>query len=182
MLFKDAALYTRVEDDGSANKWYAIHVRPRCEFSIAHILHNKGYRPFVPQYENERQWSDRTVRVGLPLFPGYIFCQFDVNTRMPILTTPGVLGLVGAGKVPVPLAADEIEAVRRAVESGGAVRPHPYIATGTRVRIEQGPLAGLNGIVKENWNRSLVVSIDLIQQSILIDLDHVLPLHAQVAE
>jgi len=64
--------------------WYAIQVRPRAEFSTANILLSKGLEPYVPQYRATRQWSDRQVKVDLPLFPGYVFCRFDATIQLPI--------------------------------------------------------------------------------------------------
>jgi transcription antitermination factor NusG len=165
-----------MEDDSQETNWYAIQVRTRFEFSTAAILRNKGYWPFVPQYKSQRQWSDRRVELELPLFPGYIFCEFNVKVRMPILTTAGVVRIVGTGKMPLALEVYDIEAVRRVVQSGYRVRPHPFVAMGSRVRIEEGPLAGLKGIVQGKRNRRLILSIELIQQSIVIDMNHVLPL------
>src|SRR5947208_2379774 len=98
--------------------WFAIQVRSRSEFSIAKVLHNKGFEEFVPRYQTKCQWSDRTVTVELPLFPTYIFCRFDPSARLPILITDGVLRIVGVGKTPLPVAESEIEAVQRAVRSG----------------------------------------------------------------
>jgi hypothetical protein len=78
-----------MEPNDCAMNWYEIHVRPRSEFLTAGALRNKGYEPLLPRYLSKRRWSDRKVELELPLFPGYIFCKFDVKVRMPILTTPG---------------------------------------------------------------------------------------------
>jgi transcription antitermination factor NusG len=83
-----------------------------------------------------------------PLFPGYLFCRFDVTDRlMPILTTPGVIGIVGAGKTPVPIDDEEIEAIRAILRSGLAARPWPFLQVGSKVYIERGPLTGMEGII-----------------------------------
>lgn len=150
--------------------WYAIQVRPRREFYTATLLQYKGYNPFVPRYESRRQWSDRIARLELPLFPGYIFCKFDVKFKMPIITTTGVIKIVGKNKMPLPISVEEIEAVCRITEFGYRAEPHPFPAIGTRVRIGGGPLAGIEGIVKEYRNRQLVVSISLIQQCMSVKL------------
>src|SRR5438309_1885473 len=83
--------------------WFAIHIRGRYEKSTAAILHDKGYEWFLPLYKCRRRWSDRSKELELPLFPGYLFCRFDLNDRLPILTTPGVLQIVGIGKTPIPV-------------------------------------------------------------------------------
>src|SRR5664280_1383666 len=95
--------------------WYALRIQSRLGSLASTTLRGKGYQEFFPLYRSRRRWSDRTKELELPLFPGYSFCQFDVNDRLPILTTPGVIGIVGAGKIPCLLytsdAADEEDRV-----------------------------------------------------------------------
>jgi transcription antitermination factor NusG len=181
VLLRDMPANPVPEPDSQQADWYAIQVRSRHEFSTAAILYNKGYRPFVPQYRSQRRWSDRRVELELPLFPGYIFCEFNVKARMPILTTAGVLRIVGTGKMPLPVEVHHIEAVRRVMQSGYRAKPYPFVAVGSRVRIEEGPLSGLEGIVQGNRNQLLILSIEMIQQSILVDLNHVIPLKTMIS-
>jgi transcription antitermination factor NusG len=150
--------------------WYGIQVRPRWELSAAKILRSKGFEPFVPQYRSRRVWSDRKVELDFPLFPGYIFCQFEAAARLPILTTAGVIRVVGTSKEPLPIEASEIEAVQQIVQSGFKAEPHPFIPVGSKVKMQSGPLAGLEGIVHGYKNRQLILSIGLIQRSVAVDL------------
>src|SRR5438876_2799562 len=83
-------------------KWYALQVRPRFEKVVALHLQHKGYEEYLPVYRSRRRWSDRIQEVEFPLFPGYIFCKFDVRQRLPILVIPGVMSVVGIGKSPTP--------------------------------------------------------------------------------
>jgi transcription antitermination factor NusG len=126
---------------GENLSWYAIHVQSKFEQLAATTLRGKGYQEFLPLYRARRRWSDRVKQLDLPLFPGYFFCRFDVCRRLPILTTPGVVSIVGAGKTPVPVPDDEIAAVQAVVRSGLAALPWPYLTVGSRVWIERGPLA-----------------------------------------
>jgi transcription termination/antitermination protein NusG len=151
--------------------WYAIQVRPRSELAAAKSLQNKGFHQFVPRYKSKRKWSDRTVELELPLFPGYIFCRFNPQVQMPILATAGVIRIVGNRKMPLPIEIEEIEAVLQVIQSRYKVEPHPFVAIGTRVLIQSGPLAGLEGIVNGYKNRCLILSIGLIKRSIAIQLD-----------
>jgi transcription antitermination factor NusG len=152
-------------------RWYAIQVRSRFEFVTANILDSKGFELFVPKYRSKRQWSDRNVELELPLFPGYIFCRFDARACIPIITTAGVVRIVGTRKTPLPLETHEIEAVQRVVQLGTKAKPHPFTPVGSRVQIQGGPLAGLEGIVTGHKNRRLVLSIALVQQSISIEVE-----------
>jgi len=155
-----------------SDHWYALHVRPRFEKNVQTHLEEKGYEVFFPTYSVTRQWSDRVKSLQFPLFPGYVFCRFSVNARLPILVTPGVNQVVGAGKTPVTVDDNELETIRRVMESGVAAQPWPYLKVGETVRIETGPLEGLLGIVTriKNSNR-LVVSVSLLMRSVSVELD-----------
>ena len=116
--------------------WFALQVRTRWEQSTAKILSGKGYEILLPTYEMERRLGGHTRMVKLPLFPGYVFCRFDVLKRLPILVSPGVISVVSRGKIPVPLEHYEITAIQTLVTSGVQAEPWPYIEIGERVRVE----------------------------------------------
>jgi transcription antitermination factor NusG len=102
-----------------------------------------------------------------------VFCRLDVRERlMPLLTTPGVISIVGVGKTPLSIADNEIEAVRAILRSGLATQPWPFLAVGSGVYIEAGPLAGLEGIVS-NTDKvcRLIVSVSLLQRSVAVEID-----------
>lgn len=153
-------------------QWYALRVRPRHEKVVDAILGNKGYERFLPLYKCLRRRSDRYKEIEFPLFSGYIFCQFDVIGRMPILTTPGVIGIVGVGRVPAPIATRELDAIGRMIAAQAAVEPWPYLQCGQSVAITSGPLRGIAGILLRTGSRSrLVVSVTLLQRSVAVEVD-----------
>lgn len=80
--------------------------------------------------------------------------------------------MVSFGGTPAPVSDGEIAAIRKAVQSGLEVGPWPYLHVGHRVRIEDGPLAGVEGILVEiKSRRKLVVSVTLLQRSVAVELD-----------
>ncbi len=127
--------------------WFALQIRSRYEKIAATLLCSKGYELFLPAYKSRRRWSDRIKELEVPLFPGYLFCRFDPLDRLPILVTPGVIQVVGTGKSPVPVDDAEIAALQTAVQSGLPRQPWPFLQIGQRVRVECGPLCGLEGIL-----------------------------------
>jgi transcription antitermination factor NusG len=153
--------------------WYALRIKSRHEKIVASALFGKGYEVFLPLYRDRRRWSDRMKELELPLFPGYLFCRFDVMKRLPILTTPGIVQLVGVGKTPLPVDDAEITAIQSIVISRLNAQPWPYLQVGQRVRIEQGPLTGLEGIlIALKKTHRLVVSVTLLQRSVAVEVDH----------
>jgi transcription antitermination factor NusG len=152
--------------------WYALHVRPRYEKQISQTLKSKGFEEFLPIYSSRRRWSDRWKTVEFPLFPGYMFCRLNEEIRLPILTIPGVIRIVGVGGKWISVSEQEIQAVQKIVESGLAAEPWPYLKTGQHVLITEGKLAGLEGIfLKKKGVHRLVISIGLLQRSVAVEID-----------
>ena len=166
-------------DHSDRNNWYAVRVRSQHEDQVSRHLRVRGLEAFLPLYTRKQRWSDRFKEIDFPLFPGYVFCRFDPDNRLPVLTVPGVVQLVGTGKTPVPIDAAEIEAIQTAVTSGAMRHPCEYLEIGQRVRIEHGPLCGVEGILLgSRGHRRLVLSISLLQRSVEVQVheDWVRPL------
>jgi transcription antitermination factor NusG len=152
--------------------WFALQVRMRHETIVTDHLTGKGYEWFLPLYKCRKRWSDRVKETELPLFPGYLFCRFNPQNRLPILKTPGVTQIVGYNHTPVAVDENEIEAIRALVASGVPNFPCAYMEVGSRVRIESGALRGIEGILTElKGKRRLVLSVTLLQRSVAVEID-----------
>jgi transcription termination/antitermination protein NusG len=152
--------------------WYALHVRPRAERMVSQMLGDKGYEPFLPTYVSRRRWSDRVKELDMPLFPGYLFCRVTPSSAGRIVTTQGVIRIVGAPGAPMPVDDDEIDALRTVVESRLHLEPWPYLRVGQRVRIDAGPLCGLHGVlIRISDQQRFVVSVSLLQRSVSVEVD-----------
>jgi transcription antitermination factor NusG len=154
-------------------QWYALRVQSRLAGLVSATLRSKGFEEFLPLYRSRRRWSDRIKYLDAALFPGYLFCRLDPMDRsVPVLTTPGVIGIVGAGKTPVPISEEEIEAVRTVLRSGLAAQPWPFLTVGCKVCIERGPLTGIEGLILETDKPDrLLVSVNLLQRSVAVEID-----------
>jgi transcription termination/antitermination protein NusG len=153
------------------SKWYALRVRPNWEKVVGRSLRGKGYEEFVPVYCSRMRVAGTWRDVELPLFQGYVFCQLDVQRRLPVLQTPGVQQIVGFGGTPMAIEEREIESVRRIVTSNSLFRPFPFYCVGQEVRVVRGPLAGVEGVVIHSKKPSFVVSVTLLQRSVEVELD-----------
>jgi transcription antitermination factor NusG len=153
-------------------RWFALRVRSQHEARVAAALQSKGYEELLPLYQVRRRWSDRFKEIYRPLFPGYVFCRFDVNQRLPILVTPGVMLIVGSGKIPLPVDDNEIIALQSIVKSGLRAQPWPFLQVGQQVRIDQGSLEGVEGIlIGMKGPHRLVISVTLLQRSVAVEID-----------
>jgi len=161
-----------METENLSYPWYALRVKSRYENTVATHLQGRGYESFLPVYKSQRRWSDRFKEIELPLFSGYVFCQFSPLNRLPILSIPGVVHVVGVGRTPIPIDESEIAAIQAAIKSGVPSQPWPFLQVGNRVRIEYGPLCGLEGILSGfRGHQRLVLSVTLLQRSIAVQVD-----------
>jgi transcription antitermination factor NusG len=157
--------------NGSFN-WFALQIRTRWEGATAELLRAKGLETLLPTYTTRRKWSDRFKIVEAPLFPGYVFCRFDVHNRLPVLITPGVIAVVGRGKTPVAVDEAEIQSIQAAIQSGIQVEPWPYVEIGERVRIKDDVLNGMEGILTNfKGNCRVVISVTLLRRSVALEID-----------
>jgi transcription antitermination factor NusG len=152
--------------------WFAIVVRMGEEKSAALLLENSGYECFLPLSNVDRQISDRSQAIALPLFPGYLFCRMNPHNRVPVLRTPGVIQIVGEGRTLIPVEEDEIAAMQRVGKSTLPTMPWPYLRVGRVAQMENGPLRGLSGIVvKVKFGMRLVLSVNLLRRSMSVEID-----------
>jgi len=161
-----------MKPEKASYSWFAVQTRLRYEHFAAVHLRSKGYDLFLPVYSCRRRWADRIKEVELPLFPGYLFCRFDLLNRLPILVTPGVIQVIGNGKNPIPVDDAEIAAIQAVVQSELPRQPWPFLQLGQKVRIACGPLSGLEGILQnQKGNHRLVLSVSLLRRSVAVEVD-----------
>ena len=152
--------------------WFALYTRHQHEKNVADLLTRKAFEVFLPLYEARHRWKDRVKQLSLPLFPSYVFVRGGMERQLQILTTPGVFWIVTVGDRVAPIPSEQIEAVRRMVENSLRVEPHPFLKCGDWVRVKAGPLEGVEGIlVRMKSICRLVVSVDMLQQSVAVEVD-----------
>jgi transcription antitermination factor NusG len=155
-----------------ASPWYALTVKHQHERTIEMALVDRGFEAFSPMYRSRRQWSDRTKEIELPLFAGYVFCRFPCEARIQVLNTPAIWRIVEFGGRPSAVSDAEIETLRAIVASELHIRPWPHLKPGDRVRIERGPLRGVEGVLmREKDALELIVGVDLLQRFVAVQID-----------
>lgn len=152
--------------------WYAAYTFAKHEKRVVQQLEERRIPSFLPTYRSVRRWKDRKKVLQLPLFPSYVFVQMSANSRLQLLSLPGVLGLVCFQGKPAPVDNVEIENLRQGLADRTALHPHPYLKAGRKVRIRAGAMAGVEGIlVRKRDSTRVVLSISLLQRSVSIDID-----------
>lgn len=159
-------------DSFSAPRWYVAQTCARHEKCVAEQLASRNIEKFLPLYETVSRWKDRRVRLQLPIFAGYVFVRLPLRERLRVLELPSVVKLIAFGQLPIALPDDEMDALRHGLTSQLRAEPHPYFTAGRRVRMRSGPLAGLTGVIlRKQGSFRLVLSVELIQRSVAVDVD-----------
>jgi transcription antitermination factor NusG len=152
--------------------WYAVWTRSRHEQVVREQLERKGFEAFLPTIPRWSRWKDRKKKIEWPLFPGYCFARFDSDDRLPILKCAGVVSIVSFNGEIAPIPDQEIDGIRRLVESDLQYDPCPFIREGTFVEVTHGPLKGVIGrLVRKGTRARLVLSVDLIGQAVSVEVD-----------
>ena len=152
--------------------WYALTVKPQHERAVSEQLSAKELESYLPLYTSRRRWSDRVKTLELPLFHGYVFCRFEVEDRRKVLSIPSVVSIVSFGGIPCPVREEEIELIKTLVGSGLEIMPWPVLRVGQRVRVCEGPLCDLEGILtREKGACRVVVNLDMFQRAVAVEID-----------
>ena len=135
--------------------WFAIHTNARRENFAATNIGALGAEVLVPRLKVERLVRGIIRTVTKPLFPGYFFARFSPVLLLDLIrSSRGVLRIVSAGRLPLPLDDDIIPAVRARMDEEGCVRLQQRpLLPGDRVRVEQGPLQGMIGQTRTRVRR-----------------------------
>jgi transcription elongation factor/antiterminator RfaH len=155
------------------SRWFAVWTKSRQEKSVAEKLHTLGIQHYLPLKSELHKWSDRKKIVATPLFNGYLFVNVNVQTngRLQVLKVPGVGALVGNQAGPLPIPDQQIEDIRKVLTSGVECSVQPSLKKGDRVRVVEGALAGLEGILVHSQATSRVlVSIEMIRQCLSVNV------------
>ena len=153
-------------------RWYAAYTSANHEKCVSEQMRVRGVEHFLPLYASVRQRKNGRVTLQRPLFPGYVFVRMALRDKLRVLQIPGLARLVGFDGTPAALPEEEIEALRTSMASRVRAEPHPFLATGRRVRIKSGSLAGMEGIfLRRKGKLRVVISIDLIQRSVAVDAE-----------
>jgi len=155
-------------------RWFALHTRARHERVVEHRLREQGMETFLPTVRETHRWSDRKKTVEVPLFSCYVFvrCGLNLADRTRVYRVESVHGFVGTRGAGMPIPDEQIEGVRAALSQPAPCRSHPFLKVGQRVRVCGGAMDGVEGIfLSENGDRSLVISVEVIQRSLAVRID-----------
>jgi len=151
--------------------WHVLHVLSNREKLVSQHLNVRSIEHYLPLYKERVKWTDRTVITERPLFSGYLFVRVTPKERLPIISTPGVLRLLGDEETST-VSAEEVNRIREGLLKGLVMRPHPCVHLGTRVQVREGVFAGVQGIVAEiRQECKVVLSVAAVNQCFSVSVE-----------
>jgi len=163
-------------EPATACSWYALYTRSHCEQLVYEQLAAKGLHLLLPKIQVWSQRAGVRHRIAVPMFPGYLFLHslVDSATYLEVRQARGLVRILGQGWDRLAVVPEEeIHAIGAVLRSRLPIHPHPYLQEGQRVRVRRGLLSGVEGILvggKANKGR-LVLSVELLQQSVAVEVD-----------
>jgi transcriptional antiterminator NusG len=141
------------------NTWYHNFKHTTdCLLTMARLMHGASLK----------------ILLQLPLFPSYLFVHTHLDTSVfhQIIKVDGVMRLLGNGN-PAPVPAEQVESIQTIVAGDRQYYPWRYLEKGKKVRVLDGPLAGVVGILvaRKDKQRRLVVAVEMFQRSVTVELD-----------
>ena len=153
--------------------WYVARVGSCQEKKLSAALESRGVEHYLPVRREVRRWSDRRKVVDALVLPRFVFVRCTNPERLQLLASePRIRGFLSLLGEPAVVRDAEMETFRRMVENGGGVSvTSEPLAPGDRVRVLDGPLAGLEcELVSVGGGRCLAVRLGLLGTATM-DLD-----------
>lgn len=164
----------------TTKNWFAVFTAPRHEKRVEEYFRVREIESFLPVCRIRRQWKDGSKgTVQIPLFPNYIFVHIERSGRVPVFEVPGVLSIVGEGRESMSIPESYIHSLQEGLRQG-KIEPHPYLATGRKVRIRSGLMAGMEGILLRKKNDfRVILTLQIIMKSVKVEveLDEIEPIY-----
>jgi transcription antitermination factor NusG len=165
-----------IPEDLSIPCWYALYTRSHCEQLVYDQLAAKGFYLFLPRIDIWSQRAGKRHLITVPMFPGYLFLRhaIDKTSYIDVRQARGLVRILGERWDRLSIVPDaEIAAIQTVIDASVPIMTHPYLREGQRVRITQGPLRGVEGILVQSKPSKglLVLAVDLLQRSVAVEID-----------
>lgn len=155
--------------------WHVIHTCCHHEARVEERLQTKGLEVFLPRFTSVSQWRDRKKLLKVPLFPGYLFVHNLLEPPIfhEIIKVMGVVQILGNNGRFQAVPGETIESIKLAVASDRPYYPYRSLLIGKRVRVVEGPLAGVVGIIVEQkkQKRKVVIEVELFHRAVAVEME-----------
>lgn len=153
-------------------RWSVAHVKSRQDKAFAHDLARAEISYYLPLIEKRiRRRDNGKIRKSLmPLFAGYVAVALPRAEWERAYATRRVAQMIPVEEQEQFV--QELEQVRRALESDMRVGLAPAFEPGQPVRVISGPLMGLEGeVVHAKGETHFIIRVQMFQQAVRVEVD-----------
>ena len=139
------------DDYASSCAWYAAQLRPNGDSLALANLERQGFNAFRPLLWETKSTAKGLQRVLRPMFPGYIFVEFDIarSEWTKIRSTRGITRLVGNNSTgPSQLPVGLINLLKQRCAGNFADQGANSFKPGDKVHVSSGPFAAFLATVE----------------------------------
>ena len=152
-------------------KWIAVYTKSNHEKVVIQELEKKNIESYCPILKQRRQWSDRKRWVEFPLFRSYVFAKIELKNSLYILETMGVHHIIKFQGNISTIPDEIIQNIKSMIDGDFTIEQIEYFVKGDEVKVVDGPLKGMEGIVVKIKNENkLVLKVAAIQQAIAVQI------------
>ncbi|MBY0249563.1 MAG: hypothetical protein K2Q17_18075 [Nitrospiraceae bacterium] len=130
----------------SAAEWHVVRAKPHQEGVVESSLMHSGIEVLCPRIQEQRVIKRKLRKVVSPLFPGYLFAKFSLSRWRMVQYANGVHSVVSFGSAPAVVSDEIIDEISMRLQAGVFVPHSPRFSHGEIVRIQEGPLRGLDAV------------------------------------
>jgi transcriptional antiterminator RfaH len=162
------------EDFSPDLPWYVVHTKVRQEQAACENLARQGFTVYMPRIKVLKRIRGRQQARLEPLFPRYIFFQprSAAHSIAPVRSTLGVMNIVRFGQEPAVMRSEVLRGIRdfETRQNEASDEDISPFQPGERVRIADGPLTGLEGLISDVSQQRVVVLMHLLGQDTRVSL------------
>ncbi len=155
-------------------RWTAVRTKPRCEKAFARYCEGHKVPHYLPLRRRVERYQRRTVTTWLPMFPGYVFVQYNPERSGELVNSHKILNILDIGPTGEAVLVEELRALQKMEALGrtAEIEVMPEIVPGEKVRITGGPLHGVTGIVERRVGSVRVtVNVEILGQAVATEMD-----------
>jgi transcriptional antiterminator RfaH len=154
-------------------QWFVVNTKTHEETKAMTNLNQQGFNTYLPRYKKSRRHARRTDTVMAPLFPKYLFVEFDLSMEnwSRINSTFGVSKLIKFGSTPTPLPQKLINEIRTREDTEGMVSINRFlnIKKGDEITITNGAFNDHRGIFEcQNDDARVIILLNLMGRNVRV--------------
>ncbi len=157
------------------SRWFAFYVFPHCEKNVYADLIHLGFDAYLPVRKEIHQWSDRKKSIETPLFTSYVFAKiFREDYYSKIKFIEKIVKIVDIGGEIISIPEGEMNGLKKICESNYTIASEPIgdLQAGDQVRLNSGPLKGLEGkVVLHSGKSKFAFELNLMKRMLILEID-----------